>query len=89
MSFLYSRKHLNEGDVVSVKCSHQCNIRLLTDSNFTKYKEHKKFSRHGGGFYKKFPAKITAPSAGNWYIVLDLAGGTAHITYSISIIRRD
>ncbi len=38
MQFLHSRKYLNEGDVVEVNCSHQCNVRLTTDTQFSNFK---------------------------------------------------
>lgn len=86
MDFLHNREHLNQGDVVVVDCSHQCNIMLINDSNFSKYKSGQKFSYHGG-HYKMFPAKLPAPSSGYWNIVLDLGGGSATVRHSISIIR--
>lgn len=88
MNFLHSREHLNQGDSAEVNCSHQCNVMLLTDSNFQKYKSGRQFSYHGG-HYKMFPVRIVAPNTGNWNIVLDFGGGSARITHSIRIFRKD
>lgn len=87
MNFLHKREHLNQGDLVEVNCSHQCNVMLLSDMNFQKYKSGQQFSYHGG-HYKMFPVRIAAQNTGNWNIVLDLGGGSAHITHSIRIIRK-
>lgn len=38
MQFVHSREHLSEGDIVVVECTHQCNVRLTDDSNFSKFK---------------------------------------------------
>jgi Domain of unknown function (DUF1883) len=86
MSFLHSREYLDQGDVVVVNCSHQCNIMLMDDGNFQSYKSGRRFT-HYGGFYKMLPARIAAPSTGNWNIVLDLGGGRANISHSIQILR--
>ncbi len=86
MNFLHRRENLNQGDVAVVDCSHQCNVMLLNDSNFRKYKSGQKFTYHGSHF-KMFPAKIAAPSTDAWNIVLDLGGGSATVRHSINIIR--
>ena len=88
MKFLHSKEYLNAGDIVVVDCTHQCNVILLDDQNFNNYRNGKRFS-HYGGHYKMFPARIPAPSTGNWNIVIDLGGGTATIKHSISIIRNN
>ena len=88
MSFLHSREHLNTGDIVEVDCSHQCNIVLVDDANFSNYKNGRSFKHYGGGgFFKKLPARLQAPHSGYWNIVLDLGGGSATVRHSIRIIR--
>ncbi|MFY2980191.1 DUF1883 domain-containing protein, partial [Klebsiella pneumoniae] len=49
MNFLHTRMHLNAGDTVVVDCSHQCNVLLMTDSNFNNYRSRRGFQHHGGG----------------------------------------
>lgn len=86
MNFLHSREHLEEGDIVEVQCSHQCNVRLTTDTNFANFKRGRAH-QYFGGFYKMLPAHIAAPHAGYWNITIDLGGGSANIRHSINIIR--
>jgi hypothetical protein len=86
MDFLHKREYLNTGDIVVVECSHQCNIMLLDDINFSYYQRGQQF-KYFGGFYEYFPARIIAPHNGNWNIVLDLGGGAANILHNITIIR--
>ncbi len=38
MQFLHQREYLHQGDVVVVNCSHRCNIRLMSDSDFSSYR---------------------------------------------------
>lgn len=87
MDFLHKRMHLNAGDTVVVNCSHQCNILLTSDSNFSNYKKGASFTHHGGGgFFKILPAHLVVPSSGNWNITIDLGGGSGNIRHSIDIL---
>ena len=84
--FIHAREYLQQGDVVVVNSSHQCNVALTTDIEFENYRTGRQF-RHWGGFYKMFPARIVVPHTDNWNITLDLGGGSADIRYSISYIK--
>ena len=86
MEFLHSREHLSQGDVVVVNCSHQCNVQLLSDANFARYKDGVGYS-YNGGFFEMLPAEIVVPSTGHWNITIDIAGRRAMIEHSITIIR--
>ena len=86
MQFLHQREYLNQGDVVVVNCSHRCNIRLMSDSDFASYRQggsHHYF----GGHYDRLPARIAVPQDGYWNITLDLGGGRASIRHSIGILK--
>jgi len=85
MGFIHSRDFLNGGSVVVVSCDHQCNVLLMDDSNFQRYRTGGQF-RYYGGFRKTFPTRISVPNSGNWNVVLDLAGGSARIRYSIQYL---
>ncbi len=86
MQFLYQREYLNEGDVVVVDCSHRCNIRLMSDSDFESYRRRGRH-RYYGGHYERLPARIPVPANGYWNITLDLGGGSASIRHSINILK--
>lgn len=85
MSFMHKREYLNEGAVVVVNCTHQCNVMLTDDTNFQNYKQGGQFRYHGG-FFKRLPARIPVPHSGYWNVTLDLGGGSASIRYSIDVI---
>lgn len=86
--FIHAREFLHSGDIVIVNCSHQCNVRVMDDSNFSSY-------RHGGrhdyygGFYRNLPARIAVPHDGYWNTTIDLGGGQANIRYSINYLKRN
>ena len=87
MQFIHSREYLKTGDTVVVESDTQCNVMLTDDCNFKNYKSGRSF-RHYGGFYERFPIKITAPNTGNWNITLDVGQGyKANIRYSIRVIK--
>ncbi|MGM7822830.1 DUF1883 domain-containing protein [Yersinia enterocolitica] len=87
MNFLHKRMILNAGDTVVVQCSHQCNVLLTTDSNFSNYKNGRGFEHHGGGgFFERLPARLVVPRDGAWNVTIDLGGGQASIRHSITVI---
>ncbi len=85
MSHIHAREHLAEGTAVRVDCDHQCNVLVMDDHNYQRYRRGDRYS-HYGGFYRQLPAVIRVPSADNWNVVLDLGGGQARIRYDISYI---
>jgi Domain of unknown function (DUF1883) len=86
--FFYDRQYLEAGDIVIVNCDHQCNVMVMTDQDFDRYKRGDRFNYHGG-HYKSLPARIPVPSTGWWNAVLDLGGGSANIRYGFSYIKRN
>jgi len=84
--FIHGREYLGEGDMIEVDCDTQCNIMLLTDSEFSHYKKNGAFNYYGGHF-KFFPARLAAPNTGYWNVVIDLGGGSANIRYSIKVVK--
>ncbi|MHB8859329.1 MAG: DUF1883 domain-containing protein [Thermoleophilia bacterium] len=82
MEYLHYDMQLNSGDVVEVTLDKQANVRLLDDSNFSKYKrgeQHKYF----GGLTTKSPAHLIAPHSGHWYVVIDLGGYAGSVKASV------
>jgi hypothetical protein len=84
--FIHGREYLGSGDLVEVDCDTQCNVMLLTDNDFASYKRDEAFNYYGGHF-KYFPARLSAPYAGSWNIIIDLGGGSANIRYAIRVIK--
>lgn len=50
------------------------NVVLLDDANFLKYLGGEHFQYDAGGFYDEANVAFTAPRAGRWHLVVDLAG---------------
>ena len=86
MTHLHQRTHLNSGDTLVVDCSHQCNVHVMSDMEYRKYKSGGSFRSLGGGA-KRFPVRITVPTSGHWNVTLDLGGRAATIKHSIQVVR--
>lgn len=87
MQFIHRREHLDAGDVVVVDCSHQCNVRVMDDTQFRSFRSGGRHTYHGG-FYQMLPARITVPHSGMWNVTIDLGGGRANIRYNIQFVKR-
>jgi Domain of unknown function (DUF1883) len=85
MQFIHAREWLNDDQCVRVMSDTQCNVQLMDDPNFAAFQRGGAY-RYQGGFFQKFPAVLVPPHAGHWNVTLDLAGGSAHIRYSINVI---
>lgn len=95
MKFVHQREELKEGDMVIIHCSQMCNIRLMNDANFRRYKNGGRHTYHGGAF-DRFPARIKIPSDGAWNITIDVLtrkaislSRKASFDYKIRIVRQD
>jgi hypothetical protein len=84
--FLHTREYLDSGNVAVLDCDTQCNFMLLTDSNFNNYKRGGRYQYYGG-YFKIFPAKISAPHSDHWNVVIDLGGGSATIKHSLRFLK--
>ena len=87
-NFIHAREYLHQGDVVIVQCSHQCNVRLMDDSDFHSFRSGGRHQYYGG-FFDRLPARISVPSDGYWNTTIDLGGGRANISYSINYLKRE
>ncbi|MGZ6367241.1 MAG: DUF1883 domain-containing protein [Ktedonobacteraceae bacterium] len=76
----------NAGDIVEVTLDHQANVLLLDSSDYSSYKNRRQF-RYYGGLAKRSPFRITVPSSGSWYVVVDLGGYAGRVQCSFRVLR--
>jgi hypothetical protein len=77
------------GATVSVRLSGSAsNVVLVDQSNFARYRAGQPFS-YEGGRYRRSPARLTIPSDGHWYAVLDLGGYGGRVRGSVSVFTPD
>jgi hypothetical protein len=87
MRVIDKRNFALHGNVDPVNPDHQCNIRVMDDSDFSSYRSGGRHHYYGG-LYNRLPARITVPYDGNWNTTIDLGGGRANIRYSINYLKR-
>lgn len=86
MDFVHARDYLQDGDIVIVNCDHQCNVMVMDDANFSRYRRGEGFE-YSGGFYERLPARIAVSRSDNWNTVIDLGGRRANIRYGIRYLK--
>ena len=74
MNFIHfdlgSRKR---GEIVEVTLTSGANVRLMTSSEFSNYKNGKQH-RYIGGLAKRSPVRLQIPTSGHWHSVVDMQG---------------
>lgn len=84
MNYKYKSGQFNRGDVLSVELDKQANVILLDSINYSNFKNGRKY-KYYGGLATQSPYKITVPSTGTWYIVVNLGGYAGTVRYSITV----
>jgi hypothetical protein len=86
MNFLHYDLNLAPGEVVEITLDKPANVRLLDDANFSNYRRGTRHSYYGG-LPKESPARLTAPRAGRWHLVIDLGGYAGSVRASVQTHR--
>lgn len=86
MNYLHYDLHLDPGEIVEVTLDKQANVRLLDEANFSNYKRGMRHTYYGG-LAKESPARITAPHAGHWHLVIDLGGYAGSVRAAVQTHR--
>ncbi|WP_022673352.1 DUF1883 domain-containing protein [Novosphingopyxis baekryungensis] len=74
MNFLqYDLGHRSAGEVVEVTLTRGANVRLMTSSEFSNYKNGRRH-RFIGGLAKRSPINLQIPSSGRWIVAVDMQG---------------
>lgn len=85
--FVYSDLgNLKSGQIVEVTLSgNSANVMLLDASNYSQYKQGRKFSYHGG-FTKQSPVRLQVPRSTHWFGVVDLRGLGGRVNASFRVL---
>lgn len=65
--------NLDRGRIVEVTLTSGANVRLMTSSEFSSYKNGRGH-RFIGGLAKQSPVRLQVPSSGHWYVAVDMQG---------------
>ena len=85
MNFLHYDVSASTGDIVEVTLDKQANVRLLDNTNFSKYKRGEKHSYYGG-LATVSPFTVQVPRSGPWHVVIDLGGYPGTVRASVRTI---
>ena len=69
----YDLKEQRAGTIIEVTLSAVNNVRLMTPTNFQRFKETLDY-KFLGGVAKKSPLKIVIPESGHWHMIVDMEG---------------
>lgn len=81
----YDLKNVEKGKIVEVTLKYAANVKLMDSSNYSNYKNGRKY-RYYGGYVKKSPFQIPVPRSAHWYVVLDLGGYSGKISSSVRVL---
>jgi hypothetical protein len=81
-NFIYfDLKQQKRGAAVEIDVDTAANVFLVDASNFSAYKNGRRFSYYGGQA-RRSPVRLAIPRSGRWYLVLDLGGYPGTIRHS-------
>lgn len=81
----YDFGYLEKGKIVEVQLSAAANVRLMDSTNYSNYKNGRKH-RYYGGYVTRSPYRITVPSAGHWYLAIDLGGYSGTVRHNARVL---
>ena len=61
------------GETVEITLTSGANVRLMTSSDFSNYRNGRRH-RYVGGLAKRSPVRLQVPSSGHWYVAVDMQG---------------
>ncbi|WP_271911590.1 DUF1883 domain-containing protein [Vreelandella alkaliphila] len=86
MKFLkYELGNRKRGEIVEVTLTSGANVRLLTSSEFSNYKNGRRH-RFIGGLAKQSPVRLQIPNSGNWIVVVDMQGLRGSTNASVRVV---
>lgn len=62
------------------------NVMLMDVHNFQHYRQGRRF-QYLGGFARQSPVRLRAPSAGHWYVVVDLGGRAGRVSAAVTVLN--
>lgn len=76
---------LHGGEIVEVYLNGQANVKLMSSSNYSAYKNGRRHTYYGG-LATKTPVRLQVPSSGHWHVTIDLGGYAGKVRASINLL---
>lgn len=86
MDFVHYDLHQrSRGEVVEVTLDHAANVLLLDSSNFSSYRNGRRYNYYGGHVTRS-PYRVAVPRSGHWHLVIDLGGYSGRVRSSVNVL---
>lgn len=73
------------GDIVEVTLTSGANVRLMTSSNFSSYRNGRRH-QYIGGLAKRSPLRLQIPNSGHWHVAIDMQGLRGSTRASVRVL---
>lgn len=73
------------GEVVEITLTSGANVRLLSSSDFSNYRNGRQH-RYIGGLARQSPVRLQIPSSGHWHVVVDMQGLRGSTRASVKVL---
>lgn len=84
---VYDLGNKKRGEIVEITLQGSAaNVRLMDSSNYQNYKNGRRH-RYSGGLAKQSPIRLPIPSAGHWYVTVDMQGLRGTVRSSIRMLQ--
>jgi hypothetical protein len=81
----YDLGNRTRGEIVDVTLTSGANVRLMTSSEFSNYRNGRTH-RFIGGLAKRSPVRLQIPNSGHWYVVVDMQGLRGSTKASVRVL---
>jgi hypothetical protein len=77
--------HRKSGEIVEITLTSAANVRLMTSSEFSNYKNGRGH-RYIGGLARRSPVRLQTTSSGHWYVAVDMQGLQGSTKASVQVL---
>lgn len=86
MNFLqFDLGYLSGGETVEIILTSGANVRLMSSSDFSSYRNGRAH-RYIGGLAKQSPVRLQVPNSGHWYVAVDMQGLRGSTRASVRVL---
>lgn len=78
-------KQVSAGSIVEVDMGYAANVRVMTSSNYLNFKAGRRH-QYIGGYVTSSPYRVTIPTSGQWYVVVDLGGHAGKVSSAVRVL---
>lgn len=81
----YDLGNVERGKIVEVTLGYAANVRILDSSNYSNFKNGRRY-HFIGGYVNRSPFKVTLPHSSHWYVVIDLGGYAGRVKSGVRVL---